>query len=188
MMVRSTTTGRDCYIPTNYTAKVTSRYSTVCHCMCHKPHLSMRESRGVVQRSIKLGSFLTSVGVSLCRWTLARWRQMFGTRLLFCRVAWRQPLPAVVSLLLQWGNALWCRSSGFSKSKSKTQWFSVLFRWLFTGLSRFKAVELLMHSHNQTGAFLIRDSETNRGQRLVAFFLSKSQRCLSILCGWVLVQ
>ncbi|GLD62205.1 src-like-adapter 2 [Lates japonicus] len=38
----------------------------------------------------------------------------------------------------------------------------VTHRWLFTGISRFKAVELLMQSNNQTGAFLIRESETNR--------------------------
>ncbi|XP_075997511.1 src-like-adapter 2 [Genypterus blacodes] len=36
-------------------------------------------------------------------------------------------------------------------------------RWLFTGISRYKAEELLMLSHNRTGAFLIRESETNRG-------------------------
>ncbi|KAM4588055.1 src-like-adapter 2 [Odontesthes bonariensis] len=35
-------------------------------------------------------------------------------------------------------------------------------RWLFTGISRYKAEELLKHPHNQTGTFLIRESETNR--------------------------
>ncbi|XP_008282171.1 src-like-adapter 2 isoform X2 [Stegastes partitus] len=35
-------------------------------------------------------------------------------------------------------------------------------RWLFTGISRYKAVELLMNPNNQTGAFLIRESETSR--------------------------
>ncbi|XP_040888827.1 src-like-adapter 2 [Toxotes jaculatrix] len=38
----------------------------------------------------------------------------------------------------------------------------VTHRWLFTGISRYKAVELLLHPNNQTGAFLIRESETNR--------------------------
>ncbi|KAK2862515.1 hypothetical protein Q5P01_002048 [Channa striata] len=38
----------------------------------------------------------------------------------------------------------------------------VTHRWLFTGISRYKAVELLMHPNNQTGAFLIRESETNK--------------------------
>ncbi|XP_029286897.1 src-like-adapter 2 [Cottoperca gobio] len=38
----------------------------------------------------------------------------------------------------------------------------VTHRWLFTGISRYKAVELLMQPHNQSGAFLIRESETNR--------------------------
>ncbi|XP_070702617.1 src-like-adapter 2 [Pempheris klunzingeri] len=38
----------------------------------------------------------------------------------------------------------------------------VTHRWLFTGISRYKAVELLMQPHNHNGAFLIRESETNR--------------------------
>ncbi|KAI3370404.1 hypothetical protein L3Q82_025173, partial [Scortum barcoo] len=39
----------------------------------------------------------------------------------------------------------------------------VTHRWLFTGISRYKAVELLMKPSNPNGAFLIRESETNRG-------------------------
>uniref|UniRef100_A0A669BLS1 Src like adaptor 2a n=1 Tax=Oreochromis niloticus TaxID=8128 RepID=A0A669BLS1_ORENI len=35
-------------------------------------------------------------------------------------------------------------------------------RWLFKGISRYKAVELLMLPNNQNGAFLIRESETSR--------------------------
>lgn len=35
-------------------------------------------------------------------------------------------------------------------------------RWLFTGISRYKASELLMQPNNPNGAFLIRESETNR--------------------------
>uniref|UniRef100_A0A3P9QFP4 Src like adaptor 2a n=1 Tax=Poecilia reticulata TaxID=8081 RepID=A0A3P9QFP4_POERE len=35
-------------------------------------------------------------------------------------------------------------------------------KWLYTGISRCKAEELLRHPSNQTGAFLIRESETNR--------------------------
>ncbi|XP_041834405.1 src-like-adapter 2 [Melanotaenia boesemani] len=38
----------------------------------------------------------------------------------------------------------------------------VTHRWLFTGINRYKAEELLMHPNNQSGAFLIRKSETNR--------------------------
>ncbi|KAM4582020.1 src-like-adapter 2 [Fundulus diaphanus] len=34
-------------------------------------------------------------------------------------------------------------------------------RWLYTGISRYQAEELLKHPSNQTGAFLIRESETN---------------------------
>ncbi|XP_068171172.1 src-like-adapter 2 [Antennarius striatus] len=34
--------------------------------------------------------------------------------------------------------------------------------WLFTGISRYKAMELLMQPNNQNGAFLIRESETNK--------------------------
>ncbi|CAJ1051341.1 src-like-adapter 2 [Xyrichtys novacula] len=36
-------------------------------------------------------------------------------------------------------------------------------RWLFTGISRNKAVELLMQPQNLSGAYLIRESETNAG-------------------------
>ncbi|XP_071773563.1 src-like-adapter 2 isoform X1 [Centroberyx gerrardi] len=35
-------------------------------------------------------------------------------------------------------------------------------KWLFTGISRCKAVELLMLPNNQTGAFMLRDSESSR--------------------------
>ncbi|XP_051272462.1 src-like-adapter 2 [Dicentrarchus labrax] len=38
----------------------------------------------------------------------------------------------------------------------------VTHRWLFTGISRYKAEELLLQPNNQSGAFLIRESETNR--------------------------
>ncbi|XP_038150779.1 src-like-adapter 2 [Cyprinodon tularosa] len=38
----------------------------------------------------------------------------------------------------------------------------VIDRWLYTGISRYKAEELLKNSSNQSGAFLIRESETNR--------------------------
>ncbi|CAK6958379.1 src-like-adapter 2 [Scomber scombrus] len=38
----------------------------------------------------------------------------------------------------------------------------VTHNWLFAGISRYKAVELLMQPNNQTGAFIIRESETNR--------------------------
>ncbi|TMS19582.1 src-like-adapter 2 [Larimichthys crocea] len=38
----------------------------------------------------------------------------------------------------------------------------VTHRWLFTGISRYKAMELLMQPSNPNGAFLIRESETNR--------------------------
>ncbi|KAM4613591.1 src-like-adapter 2 [Polymixia lowei] len=35
-------------------------------------------------------------------------------------------------------------------------------RWLFTGISRYKAEELLMLPNNQTGAFLVRESQSHR--------------------------
>ncbi|KAM7402659.1 hypothetical protein PAMP_017878 [Pampus punctatissimus] len=38
----------------------------------------------------------------------------------------------------------------------------VTHKWLFTGISRYKTEQLLMQPNNQTGAFLIRESETNR--------------------------
>uniref|UniRef100_A0A8C5F9H4 Src like adaptor 2a n=1 Tax=Gadus morhua TaxID=8049 RepID=A0A8C5F9H4_GADMO len=37
-------------------------------------------------------------------------------------------------------------------------------RWFFKGLSRYKAEELLMQTHNCTGAFLVRESESNPDQ------------------------
>lgn len=38
----------------------------------------------------------------------------------------------------------------------------VTYNWLFAGISRYKAVELLMQPNNISGAFMIRESETNR--------------------------
>ncbi|XP_060926367.1 src-like-adapter 2 [Limanda limanda] len=38
----------------------------------------------------------------------------------------------------------------------------VTHRWLFTGIGRLKAVELLLQLSNQNGAFLVRDSESER--------------------------
>ncbi|KAJ0068356.1 hypothetical protein NL108_005921, partial [Boleophthalmus pectinirostris] len=38
----------------------------------------------------------------------------------------------------------------------------VTHRWLYTGISRLKAVELLMLPQNINGSFLIRESETNK--------------------------
>ncbi|XP_056461310.1 src-like-adapter 2 [Gadus chalcogrammus] len=40
----------------------------------------------------------------------------------------------------------------------------VINRWFFKGLSRYKAEELLMQTHNCTGAFLVRESESNPDQ------------------------
>ncbi|KAG7229652.1 hypothetical protein INR49_012696 [Caranx melampygus] len=39
---------------------------------------------------------------------------------------------------------------------------TILSEWLFTGISRYKAMELLMQPNNQNGSFLIRESETVR--------------------------
>ncbi|XP_029005931.1 src-like-adapter 2 [Betta splendens] len=70
-------------------------------------------------------------------------------------------------------------------------------RWLFTGISRLKAVELLMHSNNQTGAFLIRDSETNRDcyslsilKRANSSYLDcvKHYRITILQNGWVYIS
>lgn len=41
-----------------------------------------------------------------------------------------------------------------------------LHRWLYTGVSRYKAIELLMLPNNQNGAFLVRESETTAGLSL----------------------
>ncbi|XP_037107350.1 src-like-adapter 2 [Syngnathus acus] len=47
----------------------------------------------------------------------------------------------------------------------------VTHRWLFTGISRHKAEELLMQPENRIGSFLIRESETHAG-------------CLSLSVRW----
>ena len=55
-------------------------------------------------------------------------------------------------------------------------------RWFFKGLSRYKAEELLMQTHNCTGAFLVRESESNPGwlfllNPLFLFCLSNHTPC-----------
>ncbi|KAF3689507.1 Src-like-adapter 2 Src-like adapter protein 2 [Channa argus] len=70
-------------------------------------------------------------------------------------------------------------------------------RWLFTGISRYKAVELLMQPNNQTGAFLIRESETNRDcyslsvlKRTNASYMDsvKHYRITLLQNGWVYIS
>ncbi|XP_040060508.1 src-like-adapter 2 [Gasterosteus aculeatus] len=70
-------------------------------------------------------------------------------------------------------------------------------RWLFTGLSRIKAVELLMQPNNQSGAFLIRESETNKdGYSLSVLKRSNSSyldcvkhyRIFQLHNGWIYIS
>ncbi|KAL6111916.1 sla2 [Pungitius sinensis] len=70
-------------------------------------------------------------------------------------------------------------------------------RWLFTGLSRIKAVALLMQPNNQSGAFLIRESETNKdGYSLSVLKRSNSSyldcvkhyRIFHLHNGWVYIS
>lgn len=164
MMVRSTTTGREIYIPTNYTAKLTNRWVT-----------NQRNCTGV-EKEFEEGGFLRG-GSSLC----------VGEQYLsicleedFYSPQWHdQPLPPAVSVLLRWWTYSVVVPVDFSKHESNNKCVNVgvsmsphwaksvnvlfSFRWLFTGISRYKAEELLKHSNNQSGAFLIRESETNRG-------------------------
>uniref|UniRef100_A0A3Q0RW89 Src like adaptor 2a n=1 Tax=Amphilophus citrinellus TaxID=61819 RepID=A0A3Q0RW89_AMPCI len=58
----------------------------------------------------------------------------------------------------------------------------VTHRWLFTGISRYKAVELLMRPNNQTGAFLIR--ETNFSYQDCV----KHYRIYTLPNGWVYIS
>ncbi|XP_077429758.1 src-like-adapter 2 [Vanacampus margaritifer] len=61
------------------------------------------------------------------------------------------------------GNVLMVRSTTTSREMYiPTNYIAkVTHRWLFTGISRHKAEELLMQPQNRIGGFLIRESETN---------------------------
>lgn len=146
MLVRSATTGRESYIPVNYTARVTHRWATWWRWR---------------------------------RWGFpGRWEdiQMFGTRLelsLVTRAASASssftppPLADVVPVdFPNMKSNVWTLvlNGAYHYSHANLILFLFfLFRWLFTGISRYKAEELLKHSNNQSGAFLIRESETHRG-------------------------
>ncbi|XP_037643145.1 src-like-adapter 2 isoform X1 [Sebastes umbrosus] len=73
----------------------------------------------------------------------------------------------------------------------------VTHRWLFTGISRYKAEELLLQPNNQNGAFLIRESETNKDcyslsilRRTNASYLDcvKHYRISQLQNGWVCIS
>ncbi|XP_068576680.1 src-like-adapter 2 [Cebidichthys violaceus] len=70
-------------------------------------------------------------------------------------------------------------------------------RWLFTGISRSKAVEVLMQPNNHSGAFLIRESETNKDcyslsvlRRANSSYLDcvKHYRISHLQNGWVYIS
>ncbi|XP_005746453.1 src-like-adapter 2 [Pundamilia nyererei] len=70
-------------------------------------------------------------------------------------------------------------------------------RWLFKGISRYKAVELLMRPNNQNGAFLIRESETSRDSYSLSILRrtsSSHQDCVkhyrisTLPNGWVYIS
>lgn len=77
------------------------------------------------------------------------------------------------------GSVLWHCSSERSKTEKQLQnvercrvvliafVLPPLLRWLFNGISRYKATELLMLPDNHNGSFLIRESETHQGQRAI---------------------
>nr|XP_046240620.1 src-like-adapter 2 [Scatophagus argus] len=51
-------------------------------------------------------------------------------------------------------------------------------RWLFMGISRYKAIELLMQPYNQHGTFLIRESETIRDCYSLSILKRTNPSCL----------
>ncbi|XP_010793192.1 src-like-adapter 2 [Notothenia coriiceps] len=62
------------------------------------------------------------------------------------------------------GDFLMVRSTttGLESYIPTTYTANVTHKWLFKDISRYKAVELLMRPQNQSGAFMIRESESNR--------------------------
>ncbi|XP_068451066.1 src-like-adapter 2 [Clinocottus analis] len=73
----------------------------------------------------------------------------------------------------------------------------VTHRWLFTGIGRYKAEELLMQPNNYSGAFLIRESETNKDcyslsvlRRTNSSYLDcvKHYRISHLQNGWVYIS
>ncbi|XP_061543808.1 src-like-adapter 2 isoform X2 [Phycodurus eques] len=68
-----------------------------------------------------------------------------------------------LSIISDDGNVLMVRSATTSREMYIPTNYTakVTQRWLFTGISRLKAEELLMQPQNHIGGFLIRDSETN---------------------------
>ncbi|XP_019942149.2 src-like-adapter 2 isoform X2 [Paralichthys olivaceus] len=74
---------------------------------------------------------------------------------------------------------------------------TVTHRWLYKGISRIKAVELLLQPSNQSGAFLIRESETERDchslsmlKRANSSYLDgvKHYRISQLQNGWVYIS
>ncbi|KAM3877952.1 src-like-adapter 2 [Diretmus argenteus] len=70
-------------------------------------------------------------------------------------------------------------------------------RWLFTGINRYKAVELLMLPHNQTGAFMIRESQSSKDcyslsilRRATSSYLDsvKHYRICRLRNGWLYIS
>ncbi|XP_053297855.1 src-like-adapter 2 [Pleuronectes platessa] len=73
----------------------------------------------------------------------------------------------------------------------------VTHRWLYTGISRLKAVELLLQPSNQNGAFLVRESESERDchslsvlRRTNSSYLDdvKHYRISQLQNGWVYIS
>ncbi|AWP03323.1 Src-like-adaptor 2 [Scophthalmus maximus] len=73
----------------------------------------------------------------------------------------------------------------------------VTHRWLFTDISRYKAVELLLQPNNQSGAFLIRESETDRDCYSLSVLRKTNSSCLDgvkhyrisqLQNGWVYIS
>lgn len=107
----------------------------------------------------------------LPREPLCQRRQMSGTRARFLPPGDLQPAPLFPSR-----TCLHIVLIHFSKPENIGEFLSLccrddnrsppvlsLHRWLYTGISRYKAIELLMLPNNQNGAFLVRESETTAG-------------------------
>ncbi|XP_078103966.1 src-like-adapter 2 [Sander vitreus] len=127
-----------------------------------------------------------SIIVSLCNYP-----SFVGTELTMC--IWER-----LTVISDDGDYMMVRSTTTGReSYVPTNYIAkVTHRWLFTGISRYKAVELLMEPNNQSGAFLIRESETNKDcyslsvlKRANASYLDcvKHYRVPHLENGWVYI-
>lgn len=116
---------------------------------------------------------------SLSRWKVTQRRQRAGTKasalssdLSPTSASWSFPPPPAQPHFAPMNFLNFKTTAAYLCVHGVAVWFYrrvwCLFRWLFMGVSRCKASELLMQPNNPNGAFLIRASETNQGQRVAS--------------------